>query len=81
MELKFWYVVDGHHIFQARQFSLKTSLWLVSYEVFLILATIRAVRVVPKTSSYQFFQKNQKLYLIFYIFVNIGSFDSFQFDK
>ena len=33
MGLKFWYVVDGHHIFQTKQFSLKISLWLVSYEV------------------------------------------------
>ena len=34
MGRKFWYVVNGYHILQTRQFSLKTSLWLVNYDIF-----------------------------------------------
>ena len=34
MGLKFWYVVEGHHIFQIRQFLLKRNLDLVKYKDF-----------------------------------------------
>ena len=78
-EAEIWYVVDGHDIFQIRQFSLKTSLRLTSYEVFRFSATIWAARVAPKTSSYQFFPK-KKSHLIVYIFTNMVRFDSFHFD-
>ena len=77
MELKFWYVVDGHHIFQRRQFLLKTSSWLVS-----------ALKFQPQFgqlgSAKNFIISNfckKNLLFIVYILMNMASFDSFHSDK
>ena len=81
MDLNFWYVVDGHHIFQTRQFSLKTSLRLVSYAALKFQPQFGQLGSTKNFIISKFPQKERKLLLIVYIFINMGSFDSFHSDK
>ena len=63
MGLKFWYIIDGYHIFQTRKFSFKTNLQLLNYEVFRFQQQFGPLpaRVAPKASSYHVFLKKLKI--------------------